>query len=89
MRRGLPSKANDMPIDDTLIAETVHRVLSVAQPDKIILFGSAATGTMTKDSDVGYRGQAPFSAPVPASFMVSTRGSAIPYQRLHRDRTTA
>ena len=39
-------------IDDTLIQEIVRRVLSVAQPDKIILFGSAATGKMTRDSDI-------------------------------------
>ena len=39
-------------IDDTLIAEIVRRVLSVAKPDKIILFGSAATGRMTDDSDI-------------------------------------
>ncbi len=41
-----------MAIDDTLIGEIVHRVLAVARPDKIILFGSAASGQMTKDSDI-------------------------------------
>ena len=39
-------------IDDALIEEIVRRVLSVAQPAKIILFGSAATGGMTRDSDI-------------------------------------
>ena len=39
-------------IDDALIEEMVRRVLSVAKPDKIILFGSAATGEMTRDSDI-------------------------------------
>ncbi len=39
-------------IDDALIQEIVRRVLSVAQPDKIILFGSAAAGKMTRDSDI-------------------------------------
>jgi len=39
-------------IDDALIHEIVGRVLSVARPDKIILFGSAATGKMTRDSDI-------------------------------------
>ena len=39
-------------IDDALIEEIVRRVLSVAQPDKIILFGSAAAGKMTRDSDI-------------------------------------
>jgi predicted nucleotidyltransferase len=32
--------------------EIVRRVLSVAQPERIILFGSAATGKMTRDSDI-------------------------------------
>jgi predicted nucleotidyltransferase len=35
-----------------LLGEIVRRVLSVARPDRIILFGSAATGEMTKDSDI-------------------------------------
>lgn len=39
-------------IDDALIKEMVRRILSVASPDKIILFGSAATGQMTRDSDI-------------------------------------
>ena len=39
-------------VDETLVGEIVPRVLAVAQPDKIILFGSAATGHMTKDSDI-------------------------------------
>ena len=41
-----------MGLDDTLLGEIVRRVLSVARPDTIILFGSAATGQMTKDSDI-------------------------------------
>ena len=41
-----------MGVDETLVAEIVHRVLAVAQPDRIILFGSTATGHMTKDSDI-------------------------------------
>ena len=39
-------------IDNALIGEIVRRILSVAQPDKIILFGSAATGPMSRDSDI-------------------------------------
>jgi hypothetical protein len=31
-------------VGDALIEEIVRRVLSVAKPDKVILFGSAATG---------------------------------------------
>ena len=38
-------------IDAALIEEIVGRVLSVAGPDRIILFGSAATGEMARDSD--------------------------------------
>ncbi len=41
-----------MAVDEILLDEIVRRVLSVARPDKIILFGSAATGEMTKDSDI-------------------------------------
>jgi predicted nucleotidyltransferase len=41
-----------MGVDETLLNEVVRRVLTVAQPDRIILFGSAATGQMTQDSDI-------------------------------------
>jgi uncharacterized protein len=41
-----------MSISDELIQEIVRRILSVSNPVKIILFGSAATGQMTKDSDI-------------------------------------
>ena len=41
-----------MGVDESLLNEIVRRVLSVAQPDRIILFGSAVTGEMTKDSDI-------------------------------------
>ena len=41
-----------MGIDESLIQEIVGRILSVAQPDKIIIFGSAASETMTRDSDI-------------------------------------
>lgn len=46
------SKEAAVEIDESLVKEIVHRILSVAAPDKIILFGSAATGTMTRDSDI-------------------------------------
>jgi predicted nucleotidyltransferase len=39
-------------IDGALIEVIVGRVLSVARPHKIILFGSAATGEVTRDSDI-------------------------------------
>jgi predicted nucleotidyltransferase len=41
-----------MGVDESLLGEIVRRVLSVARPDRIILFGSAATGEMTKDSEI-------------------------------------
>ena len=41
-----------MTVDEALLDEVVRRVLTVASPDRIILFGSAATGQMTKDSDI-------------------------------------
>jgi len=39
-------------IEEKTVNEIVRRILSVAAPDKIILFGSAATGQMTRDSDI-------------------------------------
>jgi len=41
-----------MGIDESLVREIVRRILSIAAPDKIILFGSAASGGMTRDSDI-------------------------------------
>lgn len=41
-----------MGIDENIIKEVVGRVLSVVRPDRIIIFGSAATGQMTRDSDI-------------------------------------
>ena len=41
-----------MGIDESLVREIVRRILSVTAPHKIILFGSAATGQMTRDSDI-------------------------------------
>jgi len=41
-----------MGISPTLVSEIVKRILEVAKPQRIILFGSAATGQMTKDSDI-------------------------------------
>ncbi|MBI2422841.1 MAG: nucleotidyltransferase domain-containing protein [Candidatus Hydrogenedentes bacterium] len=41
-----------MGIDGSLTAEIIRRIRTVAAPAKIILFGSAATGVMTSDSDI-------------------------------------
>ncbi|MBI3657216.1 MAG: nucleotidyltransferase domain-containing protein [Acidobacteria bacterium] len=41
-----------MGVDEKTIEEVVSRILSAVRPDRIILFGSAATGGMTRDSDI-------------------------------------
>ena len=38
--------------DQEILAEVVRRIVEVADPEKIILFGSAARGDMTRDSDL-------------------------------------
>lgn len=39
-------------IADETIREIVRRVLEVNKPERVILFGSAARGTMSPDSDI-------------------------------------
>ncbi len=41
-----------MSIDEPLIEEIVRRIRSAGRVARIILFGSAASGTMNRDSDV-------------------------------------
>ena len=41
-----------MDVAESLLQKIVRRMLEVSQPDRIILFGSAATGQMTRDSDI-------------------------------------
>lgn len=41
-----------MGIGDNVVQEIVQRILRVTKPDRVILFGSAATGAMTRDSDI-------------------------------------
>ena len=41
-----------MGIDEAMIAVIVGRLTETASPARIILFGSAATGTTTSDSDI-------------------------------------
>jgi len=38
--------------DGDLLKKVVDRILTVAKPERIILFGSGATGLMTHDSDL-------------------------------------
>jgi len=37
--------------DPAIFADIVKRIVAAAQPEKIVLFGSAARGTMGPDSD--------------------------------------
>jgi predicted nucleotidyltransferase len=39
-------------MDTKLMHEVVKRILAVSKPERIILFGSAATGRATKGSDI-------------------------------------
>ena len=39
-------------VADSVLAEIIRRIVEVAQPDRIILFGSAAAGRMGPNSDV-------------------------------------
>jgi predicted nucleotidyltransferase len=39
-------------IEQETVREIVNRVRTVSEPDRIILFGSAAAGRMTRDSDI-------------------------------------
>jgi len=39
-------------IDQKLVGTIVDRILSATRPKRVILFGSAATGSMTFDSDL-------------------------------------
>ncbi len=41
-----------MKADERLLVAVVERILRVTRPERIILFGSAAEGTMTRDSDI-------------------------------------
>jgi len=41
-----------MNLDQKLIEEIIGRILKITQPERIILFGSAATGKMTRDKDI-------------------------------------
>ena len=41
-----------MDLDQNLIEEIIGRILAVTQAERIILFGSAASGEMTRDSDI-------------------------------------
>ena len=44
-------KRNGKP-DSAILADVVKRIVEVAKPEKIVLFGSAARGTMGPNSDL-------------------------------------
>ncbi len=41
-----------MTVDENIIKKIVEEILRVAHPERVILFGSAAMGAMSPDSDV-------------------------------------
>jgi predicted nucleotidyltransferase len=41
-----------MTLNDKIVSQVVERILKVVEPERIILFGSAASSTMTRDSDI-------------------------------------
>ncbi len=47
-----PSQAGTNTLDPDVLEEIVRRIVDVAQPEEIILFGSAARGEMGPHSDV-------------------------------------
>ena len=44
--------AGKRALDQQILNEIIHRIVEVAHPDKIILFGSAARDQMDADSDI-------------------------------------
>ena len=40
------------PLSKTALDEIVRRIVRIAEPERIVLFGSAARGTMGPDSDI-------------------------------------
>jgi predicted nucleotidyltransferase len=41
-----------MIVDEGILEHIVEQIVQLAHPDRVILFGSAATGDMTSDSDL-------------------------------------
>ena len=41
-----------MAVEEAILRQIVDRIVRLASPDRVILFGSAATGRMTADSDL-------------------------------------
>jgi len=59
MRRMAPAiqhdrqeEPNSMTVHESTLRQIVAKIVQLAKPDRVILFGSAATGEMTADSDI-------------------------------------
>lgn len=52
MSQGIARSAAAPLPEGPLMGEILRRILTVAHPDRIIVFGSAAAGAMTRDSDI-------------------------------------
>lgn len=48
----IPGPPSPRALDPAVLDEIVRRIVAVAQPNRIILFGSAARGEMGPDSDL-------------------------------------
>lgn len=48
----MSSQTQRPTLDPAVLDDVIRRIVEVAQPDRIILFGSAARGEMGPDSDV-------------------------------------
>lgn len=71
-----------MSIDDSLVREIVRRLRAVVEPDRVILFGSAASGSMTPDSDIDLLVVAPAAAntlAARAQLLRAVRGLGFPF----------
>ncbi len=51
-KSGTPSAGAKRMIDQNILDEIIRRVVEVATPEKIVLFGSACRGEMGQNSDV-------------------------------------
>ena len=54
MGTAMKTKSGDLPYIQAVIDEMVRRIVSLCDPERIILFGSYARGTAGPDSDVDF-----------------------------------
>jgi predicted nucleotidyltransferase len=72
-RRVSARAPNAKTVPSDVLKEIVRRILTVSSPEKVIVFGSAAEGSMTPDSDIDLLVVEP-----------SVAGHRIEYARAHR-----